>query len=198
MSKHNVKACLRCGGPVKAERGCKGSSPKRKFCSQRCNGLYRQRSWRERFWDYVSKDPETGCWVWTAKKSESGYGILSSHGEDKAETAIASRLSWILATGSSPGRFFVCHRCDEPSCVNPDHLFLGTHQDNMDDMISKNRGRWARGEDGGQSKLKEGDVRFIRQERARGVTYADLARRFLVHEQTVKNACVGKTWRHVA
>lgn len=74
-----------------------------------------------------------GCWEWKGAKTKAGYGWFSAK--------IASRISWEIYRGKIPKDMLVCHKCDNPPCVNPDHLFLGTHKDNTLDMIKKGRGR---------------------------------------------------------
>jgi hypothetical protein len=102
----------------------------------------------ERFWRVVNKNgpiparyPELGpCWVWTACLNNHGYGKVGrGH-----KYFIAHRLAWIYAIGAIPDKLCVLHRCDNPPCVNPKHLFLGTHQDNMDDCVSKGRTKKAK------------------------------------------------------
>lgn len=95
----------------------------------------------KRFWERVSKQ-DNGCWLWTGHTNPRGYGVIAVNGT----MWLAHRYSYQLHTGSIPDKLFVCHKCDVPSCVNPDHLFLGTHQDNMDDMAAKGRprGRYAK------------------------------------------------------
>ena len=111
--------------------------------------------WRLRFWKYVQKTD--GCWNWTGLKNELGYGRLNADGKD----AKASRLAWVLHYGQIPKGIEVCHRCDNPSCVRPDHLFLGSHAANLKD--AKRKGRINRGSKVWTAKLDENDVRRIRQ-----------------------------------
>lgn len=92
----------------------------------------------ERFWSKANKRGPDECWEWTGQRSPRGYGILKTRG---VRTAIASRVSWWIHRGAWP-EIFVCHKCDNPPCVNPNHLFLGTTRDNALDMMSKGRGRY--------------------------------------------------------
>lgn len=80
---------------------------------------------------------DNGCWEWTACLDKYGYGEFRFEGKTKR----AHRVSWILKHGSIDDSLFICHKCDNPKCVNPDHLFLGTRLDNQRDMSKKNRGR---------------------------------------------------------
>src|SRR5689334_2841330 len=87
------------------------------------------------FWSYVEKGPS--CWNWKGARTELGYGLISvpPHGRMMG----AHRVAWALRHGAAPNDMFVCHKCDNPSCVNPDHLFLGTNSDNMRDCVAKGR-----------------------------------------------------------
>ncbi len=87
-----------------------------------------------RFWQKVEKNPE-GCWSWTATIDRGGYGSIGT----PTGLEYAHRLSWIIHNGPIPNGLFVLHHCDNPPCVRPDHLFLGTHQDNQDDRLRKGR-----------------------------------------------------------
>lgn len=118
-----------------------------------------------KFWSKVKISSLTGCWEWQAGKGRRGTGKFMS-GLRAGFTSIASRFSWILYFGPIPDDVLVCHRCDNPSCVNPYHLFLGTHQDNMDDMVNKGRS-YKGGPNRGMTlywKLSDDQVRSIRKD----------------------------------
>jgi HNH endonuclease len=86
-----------------------------------------------RFWTYIKK--ADGCWGWTGKPNGAGYGAMRVNGR----TTRAHRVSWVIHNGSIPLGIHVLHRCDNPPCCNPDHLWLGTNADNMADKVRKNR-----------------------------------------------------------
>lgn len=104
---------------------------------------------------------ESGCWNWQSSIDGAGYGMIATQ---KGVHLKAHRFSWTLSRGEIPESLFVLHRCDNRRCVNPDHLFLGTHQDNMDDMVSKGRLPPHNGEKNGASKLTEEKVLAIRSD----------------------------------
>lgn len=91
----------------------------------------------KRFDSKVEKIPFHPCWEWTASKNWSGYGVMNIRGT----IILAHRISWFIETGKNPGKLFVCHTCDNPSCVRPEHLFLGTCKDNVADMWRKGRAK---------------------------------------------------------
>lgn len=110
----------------------------------------------KRFWNYVLVPAKlTECWEWIGPKNEHGYGIFYYN----SKRVKAHRFSYKCYNGEFDYTLFVCHKCDNPSCINPSHLFLGTQFDNMNDM--KNKGRSPRGEKSGTSKLTELDVKQI-------------------------------------
>jgi hypothetical protein len=92
----------------------------------------------ERFWPKVDRNGPNGCWVWTGSLGAKGYGRIGS-GARGAPTLLAHRVAWGFKHGPIPDGLFVCHKCDNPPCVNPEHLFLGTNRDNILDCMSKGR-----------------------------------------------------------
>lgn len=132
---------------------------------------------------------ETGCMIWMLGTVKGGYGKVSKNGKSK----IAHRVIWEARNGPIPDGHILCHRCDVPSCVNPDHLFVGTHKDNSLDMVKK--GRSAKGQKVCLSVLTEDLVRQIRAEVG---TYADIAAKYNIHPGTARQVILRETWRHVA
>ena len=97
-----------------------------------------QRTLEERFWSYV--DRGNGCWIWRGTRDAYGYGELSSKTVDERKTMLkAHRLAFLFTHGNCPENLHVLHSCDNPACVNPAHLRLGTARDNMHDMIERGR-----------------------------------------------------------
>ena len=133
-----------------------------------------------------------GCWEWQLCRDEKGYGTVSVDGKPYG----AHRVSATVHSGfdiNSP--FLICHSCDYPPCINPDHLFPGTGADNSADMVAKKRS--AKGEQNGSSKLSEGDVRDIRRRLAAGETQTAIAEVFGVHQTLIGFIARGVRWRHV-
>lgn len=144
----------------------------------------------ERFWSKVFKT--RNCWLWTAKLDVGGYGIIKSEGKNRK----AHRISYEMAFGKIPDGRIVCHRCDNPKCVNPRHLFIGSHMDNRRDCVSKKR--QAVGTAVTISKLTPAKVRAIRKQFARGIRITPLARRYGVTFRSIKLVVDRVTWSHVA
>jgi hypothetical protein len=146
-----------------------------------------------RFFRKVDKT-ET-CWVWTGNTSRNGYGSIQSGGKGSA-TLSAHRLSYEMHKGQIPNGYVVMHSCDNPSCVNPDHLSVGTFKENTADMIGKGRKRTTapRGADNGKAKLNDSLVRYIRQS---GKNTASIARELSLSANCIRSVRTGRTWSHV-
>lgn len=145
----------------------------------------------ERFWQKVNPgDGGPGCWTWQAGKDRQGYGIFAG-----PNSARAHRASWELFRGPIPSGAIICHHCDNPGCVNPAHLFLGTPKQNTADMLRK--GREAKGARHGLAKLTDQKVRDIRRLHGAGVSQYDLADLFRVSQPAIGAIVRRKTWRHV-
>lgn len=168
------------------------------FCSAACLYESRRIPMADRFWKHVDKSGE--CWIWTAS-FQGWYGQIKSDGNSVIG---AHRASWIIHNGPIPDGLWVLHRCDNPACVNPDHLFLGTHDDNMRDMAEKGRQglvnhpeRAPRGERNRHAKLSESDVLTIRTAHASGVGTTALSRQYGVYETTIADIVSRRTWKHI-
>ena len=144
------------------------------------------RSVEERFWEKVNKTPR--CWLWTAHGNDKGYGMFWV----KDRNEFAQRVSWRLRFGEFNRELRVLHRCDNPACVRPDHLFLGTPTDNMLDRDRK--GRQAKGERNGNRKLTEAKVRAIRRSTRSAMA---LARQYGIDVTHVWNIVKRRQWRHI-
>ena len=148
-----------------------------------------------RFW--IKVDMNGGlfaCWPWMGARTERGYGRFGLGGKNRH----AHRVAWELTYGPIPAGLWVLHHCDNPACVHPDHLFLGTHADNMADMSSKRRQAKQhpnlRGELNGATKLTRSDVVTIREVLAAGGRSSELARRFGVSRRAISLIASRTTW----
>lgn len=145
-----------------------------------------------RFWSKVDKaDSHGGCWLWVGGKSKNGYGKFWCEGR----MTCAHRVSYVLAHGHISDGLHVLHSCDNPACVNPIHLFLGTPANNMKDKVQKSRQQ--RGEAVPQSKLTVEDIRDLRLRREQGALLRELGALFGISESTASCIVNRVTWRHV-
>ena len=152
-----------------------------------------------RFWSNVVKSD--GCWMWRGfpktifSKGElrNVYPTFWANGRNFR----ANRASWQIHFGEIPDGLFVCHTCDTPGCVRPDHLFLGTNARNMADMRMKKRGTWPKGERHFNAKLTESLVREIHRLRADGLINLAIAVKVGCSRTNVNRILNGKAWRHV-
>lgn len=138
-----------------------------------------------------------GCWEWLGSKDKNGYGSIRCDSGTKK----AHRVSYLVHVGEIPSGLYVLHKCDNPSCVSPHHLFLGTHRDNMRDMWSKGRGKAVscgrKGSKNGNSRLSEGDVIEIRLRLSCGESGASLSREYGVSKNLIYLIRDKKVWTHI-
>jgi hypothetical protein len=153
-----------------------------------------------RLWEKIQKDGPNGCWLWLGAKEVRGYGTIFIAGVSKR----VHRYMWERYFGPIPTDMMVCHHCDNPACVNPKHLFLGTNSDNMQDMLKKDRGNKAAGTRNRHAKLTESEVIAIRHlyqysnDNGRNYfTRMQLAELFLVTWTTIDYIIKRKTWKHI-
>lgn len=174
-----------------------------------CNGHYAQRlrgaslsplrltirDRRTSFWSRVRKMPgDDGCWLWTGNRLPRGYGLFRG--------GLAHRESWEMEHGPIPEGMNVCHDCpsgDDPRCVRPEHLWVGTQAQNCQDMHAKGRARTGdqRGSRNGRAKLTEHDVVDVRSLRAFGATTASLAEAYGISANQIALVATRHNWRHV-
>lgn len=154
----------------------------------------------ERFWSYVEVGAPEECWRWRGKPQQPhGYGRMRLTRDGRYLTVRSNRLAWAVHHGEDPGALHVCHHCDNPICVNPAHLFLGTHQENMRDRTKKGRhpGLPAlNGQANPNAKLTDRDVLEIRCRYQRdGLTALELAREFGISEGHLRDIARGRKWQ---
>lgn len=195
--------CVRCNGPITTKHG---SARARKrgygYCSQACETATKAQRAQEsisiRFLRSVDMRADDECWPFLGQKSQDGYGAFNCRlpGESRSMPHIASRLMYMVLNGPIPSGQNVCHSCDNPSCCNPGHLWLGSQSDNMVDMSQKGRGRKTglNGSAHPMSKLTADDVRAIR---ASSDAHTNLANRYGVTEANIHRIKSRRTWRHL-
>lgn len=159
-----------------------------------------------KFWARVERGTPTECWRWTARRNANGYGTLKVNGRQW----LAHRVAWALTVGTDPGPLLVCHHCDNPGCVNPAHLFVGTASDNAQDMVRKGRahlqkhpelspytlypGSRPKGERNGRARVTEAVVTEIRAMRAGGMSQAAIGRKVGLSQQQISHIVRGVCW----
>lgn len=196
----SVKFCEVCGQRYERKPSVGVSQwMKSRACSRKCARDIGQRNrvWpskEDRFWSKVDKSPGHGpdgeCWLWTANKLPYGYGTF----HDKGKVRKAHIVSYEMNVGPVPCGTNVLHRCDMPNCVRHDHLFLGSHQDNMDDMVAKGRGDAPKGEAHHDAKLTEDQVRAIRNDPRPNTV---IAKELGVTKGAIWLIKARRNWRHI-
>lgn len=163
-----------------------------------CNNSLLDEGFIQKFWEKVDIRTHDECWMWTAYKNQDGYGVCKVKIDKKWKTMLSHRVSYFITFG-----FFVCgenrclHSCDNPSCVNPNHLFVGTQKDNIEDMYKKNRQTILYGIRSGMAKLNDEKVHEIKKMLSEMVPIDEIAKKFGVTKNNISSIKTGKTWRRV-
>lgn len=145
------------------------------------------------FWLKVNIQSLDECWLWLGNPQKSGYGRLSINNHHY----LAHRVAYALHNGSFPDELFVLHSCDNRLCCNPQHLFLGTHLDNMRDMSDKGRHHDTKGDKHPQRKLTSQDILSIRTRYINGDKQIDLSKEYGVRQSTISSIIRGHIWKHL-
>lgn len=146
----------------------------------------------QRFFKYVKKTKS--CWNWIGSLNHAGYGQFFYNGRP----IVSSRYSWIMHHKEIPKGLFVLHKCDNPKCVNPKHLFLGTQIDNIKDCIKKKRSRYHKGEEKTLAKITENDVKEIRNIYNNPHSASQLGKLYGISKSNILNIVHRKAWKHVS
>lgn len=188
IERMKTRNCAHCGKVLtKVQKLC---------CSRVCNATFRGRlnamNVEDRLWPRLRKE-ENGCWTWLGAKDWDGYGSLEAMGERRAH-----RIAWLLTKGEIPDGLWVLHKCDNPACCNPEHLWLGTAADNNADCKKKGRAHGPRGETSGHARLTEEQVLEIRRRaELEVVTQRQLAKDFGVGYKAICKIVNRQRWCHI-
>lgn len=188
------RVCQFCGNPFSIPPKRIRTNTQGRFCSLKCHRASVVRPIEERFWECVDKSGE--CWLWTRGKDRDGYGAITGAGRKSLR---AHRVSWEIHFGPIPEGLYVLHNCpggnDNPSCVRPSHLWLGTNDENMADCSAKKRNCF--GENNGAAKITEGDVLEIRRLHSIGVSRKELIAKYRLSKTTIGFIICRRSWKHI-
>lgn len=144
----------------------------------------------KRFWSYVRRGAANDCWEWQGQTTDWGYGVINIKGKLRGAHIFSKELS----TGKTrPEGLDTCHTCDNRKCVNPEHLYWGTRQQNIDDAWARNR--MPHGEDARHAKLSEAEVVQLREEYAADSSIPDLIEKYQIAESTIRGIVLGYKWK---
>lgn len=195
QSQQPVRTCEQCGKEFRASPYAVDHDLA-KYCSEACQHESNRNRTRIEFWSRVEKTDT--CWLWTGFRNAQGYGKLNVAGRKRGAHQVAYELTY----GPIPKGLDICHHCDNPPCVRPDHLFAGTVSDNMNDAVAKGRkggkpNLLIAGERHGLAVLTDETVREIRRLFASGMMKKDIATRLNIGRHLVQSVVNGHTWSHV-
>lgn len=192
------RKCRNCAGPIELPKDRHRN--RAQFCSVRCSRLFHQSGNNpapvndsERFWARITRGQSQDCWEWTGGRSPQGYGIFYLAGK----RCHAHRVAWLFENGAIPDGLSVLHDCDNPPCCNPQHLFLGTLDDNNKDRDRKGRGRHPKGEEHPRAKITREQVGAIRELVARNpcINIAQLGREHGLSRSGIHHIVRGESWK---
>ena len=167
---YKAKPCKHCANIFQPK------SSRHWYCCDFCNVMH-----------HVKSQPVGGCWICFLRPTKKGYTYVRNKR--------AHRIVWEHHSGTIPKGLLVCHSCDAPACVNPDHLFLGTSLDNMADMIEKARDKHPKGANTHTAKLTEKEVRKILKDNR---TAYSISKEYIVSPRAIRSIKNGETWRHIS
>ena len=152
---------------------------------------YNQEILKDKLLSRTDTQHPSGCWIWNGPKNPKGYGQIGM----RPGALLTHRISYHLFKGPIPEGMMICHSCDNPSCVNPNHLFAGTAKDNASDMVKKGRHNY--GEKSPAALLSEDAVLSIRKRWASRLTITKLAKEYGLTVPAITSAIYGKSWKHI-
>lgn len=189
---HNFDTCPVCS--TEFPRKFQGVGRLKVCCSRACWKIHIRKplDWPE---IYARLQITDSCWPWTGQQDKDGYGYTLREADGKRTRIRIHRRSFEIHHGEIPSGLVVCHTCDNPPCARPEHLFIGTNDDNRADAVAKRR--HAFGERNGRAFITERDVLLIRAARSEGVKLQILAKHFNVAESTISAIATGRIWTHL-
>ena len=180
-------------------KNCKKFPAREKFCSRHCHNAYRKRPEViiQRFWKHVTRGEDNECWVFSHKTASSSYQTFKYRRGSKIISKSAHVFSYILAHGKVPKGKIICHTCDVPRCVNPNHLFPGTYAENAQDCVAKGRYPHAKGEDSRYHKFTDEIVLLCRKLLSEGYSQREIGEIVGMSQRNVSDIARRRTWTHI-